>query len=81
MKKLLLLSMLLVAGCSSTEPVEVKKPTMTETEIMKRQDEYEFDSCVGISEGDISRCENFEVVCYIAHNALSYTNSISCYKK
>ena len=83
MKKVLLFVFCLVlVGCaSSKEEITIKNTVIPENEILKSQEKYEFDTCVGISEGDISRCENFETVCYIAHNPLTDNNSISCFKK
>lgn len=82
MKKLLLLSMLALLGCSSTnDEITIRTAKIDENEIISRQDKFEFDSCVALSDGDISRCENFEIVCYIAHNTLTEVNSISCFKK
>lgn len=83
MKKLLLIGLCLgLLGCSSTnDEITIKTAKISENDIISRQDKYEFDSCVALSDGDISRCENFEIVCYIAHNNYNLTNSISCFKK
>lgn len=83
MKKVLLFgTCLLLFGCaSSSDEITIKTAKIDENEIISRQDKYEFDSCVALSDGDISRCENFEIVCYIAHNTRTNVNSISCFKK
>jgi len=83
MKKLLLIGLCLgLLGCAShKDEVIIKTAKISEDDVISRQDKYEFDSCVALSDGDISRCENFEIVCYIAHNNYNLTNSISCFKK
>ena len=83
MRKLLFLSILALTGCSSTkeETITPEIPVFSENDIINQQDRYEFNKCVGISEGEVSRCENNEAICYIVHSSLTDTNSISCFKK
>jgi len=83
MKKIWLLGLCLaLVGCASSgDEITIKTAKIAEDEIISRQDKYEFDSCVALSDGDISRCENFEIVCYIAHTTKTNVNSISCFKK
>lgn len=82
MKKMLLFSMLLLVGCSSVKPEDVAKDkvVLSENEYVKQQEKYEFDLCTSLTGGLVSRCENFEAVCYIT-TSYDDSMSISCFKK
>lgn len=82
MKKILLLCMLLLVGCASikTENDTENKTILNEKEYIKQQEKYEFELCTSLTGGVVSRCENFEAVCYIV-TGYDENMGISCFKK